>query len=116
MNESVPARRSRADVRQAWAERLQRFATAGLPAAPFCAQEGVSLASFYLWRRRLAAQGPTPRSSAAPSTPRLLPVRLTTAPVPLEIVLTTGAVLRIGPGADPATVHDLLRLLGALPC
>jgi hypothetical protein len=113
MNEPVPAPRSRADVRHAWAERLRRFADSGLAAAPFCAQEGVSLASFYLWRRRLTQP---PAGPAAPRGPRLLPVRLAAAPAPFELALPSGAVLRVGPGADPAALAELLRLLGALPC
>jgi hypothetical protein len=47
--------RSRAATQQAWAERLARFPDAGLSPAAFCAAEGVSLPSFYSWKRRLAA-------------------------------------------------------------
>lgn len=39
----------------AWRQRLERFGRAGLPVTRFCAAEGVSLASFYLWRKKLAA-------------------------------------------------------------
>ncbi len=46
-----PARRGAA-AHAAWSERLARFATAGLTPAQFCAQEGVSLPSFYAWTRR----------------------------------------------------------------
>ena len=47
---TVPATpRPRAAARQAWVERLQRFADAGLSPARFCAAEGVSLPSFYAW-------------------------------------------------------------------
>src|SRR5947199_319176 len=46
--------RSRAATRQAWVERLARFPDSGLSPAQFCAQEGVSLPSFYAWKRRLA--------------------------------------------------------------
>jgi|SRR5262245_29068684 len=108
-------RRSRAAVRQTWSDRLQRFAAAGQTPADFCAAEGVSLASFYLWKRRLAAEpGPSPGDA---DTPRLLPVRLTTAAAtPVELVLPTGAVLRLGPGCDLDVVRALLATLGATPC
>ena len=54
MTDPIPApSRTRAAVRQAWIDRLARFASAGLNTAQFCAAEGVSLASFYLWKRRL---------------------------------------------------------------
>src|SRR3954447_20371816 len=110
--------RSRDAVRHTWAERLARFATASLTTAQFCAAEGVSVASFYLWRRRLAAaELPAgAQSSGHQAGPRLLPVRLPEPTPAVELVLPTGAVLRIGAGADEATLTALLRLLGVLPC
>ncbi len=110
--------RSREATRQAWAERMARFPTAGLTTAQFCAAEGVSIASFYLWKRRLAPTAPSALlSDAGPRTPpRLLPVRLPEPPPAVELVLPGGAVLRLGPGVDEATLRSLLRLLGVLPC
>src|SRR4051812_12372987 len=99
-----PPRRGRG--RAAWAERLARFAQSGLSPTQFCAQEGLTLPSFYAWRRRLAAdpQGPATAVTDADPGPRLLPVRLppTTA---VELVLPGGAVLRLGPGCDLAFVR-----------
>jgi len=113
--EPLPApTRSRADARQAWTERLARFATAGLRPAAFCAAECVSLASFYLWKRRLAP--PTAELSDADLAPRLLPVHLVAAPPPLELVLPTGVVVRVSPDTDPTRLTALLRLLGVLSC
>src|SRR5262245_53822681 len=113
MTEPTTAPRSRATIRQAWVERLARFTASGQSAAQFCAAEGVSVASLYHWKRRLAAPAP----AAAPSdAPRLLPVRLASAPAPLEVVLPGGAVLRVGPGADPDALAALLRLLGGPTC
>jgi hypothetical protein len=112
-------RRSRAATRQTWVERLARFSLSGLRPAQFCAQEGVSLPSFYAWKRRLATATLDP-AAAAPrdrdAGPRLLPVRLP-APAPaLELVLPGGAVLRIPPGADLAWVRSLVEALGGVPC
>ncbi len=115
---SLTPRASRDAVRQTWAERLARFAAAGLTTAQFCAAEGVSVASFYLWKRRLAAQNLSagPEFSRPEAGPRLLPVRLADQTPAIELVLPGGAVLRLGPGADAATLGSLLRLLGVLPC
>jgi hypothetical protein len=107
-------RRCRAAVRQTWIDRLQRFAAAGQTPADFCAAEGVSLASFYLWKRRLAAEHGPPAGEAG--MPRLLPVRLTAAATPVELVLPGGAVLRLGPGCDLDFVRALLAALGGTPC
>jgi hypothetical protein len=105
-------------VRQAWIKRLARYATAGLTVARFCAGEGVSVASFYLWKRRLAAAElpAAPADSGPEAELRWLSVRLPEAVPPLELVLPTGAVLRIGAGADEATLRGLLRLLRVAPC
>ncbi len=40
-----------------WRGRFERFSQSGLAVAPFCAGEGVSVASFYLWRKRLGVKG-----------------------------------------------------------
>src|SRR3954447_18504488 len=98
--------RSRDAVRHTWAERLARFASAGLTTAQFCATEGVSVASFYLWKRRLAGavRPAVPEISGQQAGPRLLPVRLTNPAPAVELALPSGAVLRIGPGADEATL------------
>src|ERR1041384_2205974 len=113
--EAPKSPRSREATRQTWAERLARFASAGLTTAQFCAAEGVSVASFYLWKRRPAPPASS-ELSGPQAGPRLLPVRLTDPAPAVELVLPTGAVLRIGAGADEATLTALLRLLGVLPC
>jgi transposase len=109
--------RSRAATRQAWVERLARFPDSGLSPAQFCTQEGVSLPSFYAWKRRLATEALDP--AAAPpdgAGPRLLPVRLPAPAAAPELVLPGGAVLRIPPGADLAWVRSLVEALGGVPC
>jgi hypothetical protein len=97
-------------------ERLARFRASGLGPAQFCTQEGVSLPSFYAWKRRLATAA---LDAVAPpdgeAGPRLLPVRLP-ALAALELVLSGGAVLRIPPGADLAWVRSLVEALGGVPC
>ncbi len=49
--EVIPSPRSRAAARQTWVEQLACFAASGLRPAAFCAAEGVSLPSFYSWKR-----------------------------------------------------------------
>ena len=36
-----------------WRERLARYAVSGQPVAAFCRSQSISVASFYLWRKRL---------------------------------------------------------------
>jgi hypothetical protein len=115
-----PARpaRSRAATRQLWVEPLERFARSGLTPTQFCATEVCALPSFYSWKRRRAAEhGDRPPATAGAEHPgpRLLPVHLHTAAA-LQLLLPTGAVLRIPPGCDRAWLRCLVAALGALPC
>lgn len=117
--EPLPSPRPRAAARQLWVERLARFSASGLRPAEFCAAEGVSLPSFYSWKRRLTTPSratDTPATAEPTPTPRLLPVRLASAPAPLELVLPGGAVLRIPPGSDLAFVRSLVAALGDGSC
>jgi transposase len=109
--------RGRAATRAVWAERLQRFADSGLRPAPFCANEGVSLPSFYTWKRRLRQEaGPAAEPLFGEAgAPRLLPVQLSPAAA-VELVLPGGAVLRLLPGCDLALVKALAQTLGDTPC
>ena len=113
----VPSPRCRGVARQLWVERLARFSASGLRPAEFCAAEGVSLPSFYSWKRRLAAPQPaaTEQNSGSDLGPRLLPVHLPT-PALVELVLPGGAVLRLVPGCDLAFVRSLLDALGGASC
>src|SRR5262245_28085713 len=88
--------------RQAWIERLDRFKDSGQSPAAFCAAEGVSLPSFYSWRRRLSAQtsDAAPTGAKQSSTPRLLPVLLQGQFALVEVVLLSGLVLRLPRDCD----------------
>jgi hypothetical protein len=111
MSDSVPSsRRSREATRQLWVERLTRFATAEQSVVAFCAAEGVSVNSFFYWKRRLA--GP---AGAPDAEPCFLPVRVT-SPAPVEVVLPGGTTLRLSPGCDLAFVRSLLDALAGASC
>jgi hypothetical protein len=116
---TCPTPRSRAFTRALWRERLARFPDSGLTVAQFCATEAVSVPSFYAWRRRLAAAARTddaPPGAAAPRGARLLPVRLPPPATAVELVLPTGALLRLPPGCDLAWVRALVAALGDASC
>lgn len=109
---TAPAAPSRDAARQKWIDRLDRFASAGLPVSAFCRHEGVSTQAFYYWRQKLAPTQP----AATPRPPRLLPVALLPPSGHLELVLPQGAVLRLAPGCDLAFVRSLVAALGESPC
>jgi hypothetical protein len=97
-----------------WRLRLDRQATGGLSIPDFCEREGVSTASFYAWRRRLAAP------VTAPSDPPLfVPIRLDrTAPagdtspdLGFEIELPHHIRLRCAAAPDPVWLGRLVAAL-----
>jgi hypothetical protein len=62
------------DYQRVWSSRLRRFETCGLTVTKFCDDEGISVASFYHWRKRLATEKADSKLS-----PACVPVRATPA-------------------------------------
>lgn len=114
----MPVPKSRRDpstARRTWAERLDRFRRSGQTVAQFCAVEGVSEPSFYVWKRTLTA-GADPLRPPAPA-PTLVPIRLTPSPAaPIELALPSGAVVRFPAAARPELIVAVLRGLEERPC
>ena len=101
-------------LRALWRERLRRQAGSGLTIAHFCAQEGLSTATFHAWKRRLrlielADALPTP-----PAQPAFLPVTVRLSEhasdeaSPIVADLPNGIRLRI-PTADARLACRLVR-------
>lgn len=100
--------------REAWEQRLARFERGGVTVAAFCAREGVSVPSFYQWRRKLAAGNAGQRKSGTASSVagevRFLPIELAGGISSVEVLLPGGAKLRV-----PSHEHEALRtILAAL--
>jgi hypothetical protein len=53
---SRPGRRPDADTRLLWQQRPEHLRRSGLTVADFCDRAGLSVASFYAWKRRLAEE------------------------------------------------------------
>jgi len=81
--------------RQAWIERLKRFAQANQTVAQFCQIEGVSVPSFYNWRKKIR-----PENDSLTIPPTFLPVELAATPkaqpaTVLSLDLPGGVSLRL---------------------
>jgi hypothetical protein len=107
------ARSFDSDKAAAWRRRFGRFKRSRLTVTQFCRQEGVSTASFYWWRKRLAdPQAPRPNGKARRRTskrdagrvPAFQTVRVTPAGAPLSVHLPGGMRVEV-----PADNLDVVR-------
>ena len=103
------------DVRLAdeWRGRFARYAMSELTIAEFCIVEGVSVSSFYLWRKKLAKKSEY-RQDAKIQRSVFAPVRLVTSPsVPAPLVtvqLPGGTRLEI-PMSDCEAFERTIQIL-----
>jgi hypothetical protein len=95
-----------------WRQRLQRFDTSNSSVSRFCRREGVSVASFYHWRKKLAAPADTSPAGQRPSRPcAFKPLSITAATSPtIAVHLPGGARLEV-PAGDYQTVRVVVREL-----
>ncbi len=89
-----------------WQQRLARFQTAGLSVVRFCHQEGVSTATFYQWRKKLAQRK---HAQAAPDPSAFAKVTLV-ATADVRVSLPGGTQLHV-PTGDPHTLQVVLRTI-----
>jgi hypothetical protein len=104
---------------------MREWRVSGLSVRAFCAEQGLSEASFYAWRRTLAERDAAAvkfvpvRIASEPRSPMTTSVSAGAAvstsgdavPTAVELVLGGGRRLRIGPGFDGPTLARLLALL-----
>jgi transposase len=107
-----PGRRPNPALATLWQQRLRHFEQSGLSATAFCTEHGLSLPSFFAWRRRLRQQAMAAATDGVSPDTRFVPIRLLPGAPPLELVLPTGAILRLAPGCDLAFVRALVVALG----
>ncbi len=111
--------RKRRDPRkeQFWRRVVQQWRQSGLPIRQFCRLHHVSEPSFHAWRRTLKERDAEP--SATPFVPvRVVPEPSTVAAAQthshdpgIELILTNGRRLHIGPAFDASTLRRLLSIL-----
>jgi transposase-like protein len=97
---------------QEWRRRMQRFEEGQQSVAAFCRDEGVSDASFYQWRRRLAEPSVQELDREADATTGFRPVRVLTA-THISVRLPGGTRLRV-PSSDPQAVRLVIETLAHL--
>lgn len=88
----------------AWRRRVRRFASSGMTVVRFCEDEGISTASFYRWRKRLAKRRTSTRDGG--HTPTFQAVRVTAADAAVAILLPGGARVEV-----PTDAIDAVRVV-----
>ena len=112
-------KRSATDGReQFWRERLRRQQCSGQGVREFCQAAGVSVPSFYWWRREVRIRDARRRGT---NRPQFVPVQITPKPptgtaIGVEVVLAGGRSIRVGSGFDADHLRAVLAALEATPC
>ena len=110
----APGRARDARKERQWRRRIDQWRVSGLSVRAFCAQHGLTQASFYTWRRVLQRR--------ATEQPAFVPVQVVADATPacqasaLEVLLLDGRTVRVAPGFDAATLRQSLAVLEGRPC
>jgi|LakMenEpi13Sep09_1017268.scaffolds.fasta_scaffold16115_2 transposase len=90
---------------QLWAGRMKRYRASSLTVHEFCRREGVSVPSFYQWRKKLAH---------CPAEPTFIPVSLPpSGAAPITLKLPGGAEIEIEASVDPLMLRRLIAAVMA---
>lgn len=123
------ARQPSVSKERMWRERLDRYRQSGVSVAAFCAAEGVSLAAFYGWQRRLrevagpacgpqlaapvvrdaALREPALRETAGDHAALFVPVAVRAPVDEVRIDVPGGVVLRLPLTVDERLLRACLR-------
>lgn len=94
-----------------WRGRFERFSRGELAVGPFCAREGVSVASFYYWREKVGE--PEDSSARRPRTDRrsvFRPVTVVPTAPAIRIELPCGTRIEVGT-EDPEVVRAVVGVV-----
>jgi hypothetical protein len=105
---------------QHWRRLIAEWRRSQLNIRAFCKQRQLSEPSFHAWRRTLAERdrertARRPRRASRQQAPTFVPLRVvpevSDAASGIEVVLTSGHVLRVRSGFDVETLRQLLAVL-----
>jgi len=112
------AGRKSAEKALRWREILGRQAESRVSIREFCATEGLSVPSFYAWRKKLREPTTDGRRPAAairrqPSDhgPLFVPVKLLESPPALEIIHPLGYRVQLTGEVDPVALRHVIQTL-----
>lgn len=107
------AKASEDDQEQFWRMAIETWRSSGLSIRQFCRQEGLSEPQFYLWRKKLSSSGITDAiHQDEPRQEAFIEVALPkNSDIAIEVLLSSGNMVRIPFGADTATLNNVISAL-----
>ena len=115
MSETIKAEKpTKDDQQQFWQMAIETWKSSGLSIRQFCVKEGLTEASFYIWRKKLAGDDSEQEDQCKPESSAFIEVAMPqNASVAIELLLTSGNTLRIPAGVDSATLSMVLSVARA---
>jgi hypothetical protein len=110
------SKRERVEKEEFWRQQMEGFAASGLSVKAYCAQQGIAVANWYYWRKRLGKRAESP--VMASGVEEFLPITLAPnrASMPaVEIQLLSGRSLKLSAPLDTSWLQSLVRVLEG-PC
>jgi hypothetical protein len=121
---------------QFWRKAVRGWQRSGLSIRSYCAGQQLNEAKFYAWRREIARRDQEKKRSRPSGSRRqcrrgqqdepvgcrdlFLPMNIvpeeTLSSGRIDIVLSSGRVVRVEPGFDRLALRDVVATLEALPC
>ena len=111
--------RSKRSGRAFWERTIRQWRGEGSTSVrAFCRRRGVTESAFYFWRRRLGEESSAAAAPSGRTDPTFVPVHVVGSGAlsvggVIEVVFPCGTVLRAEPGADGATLREVLAVLRA---
>ncbi len=97
--------------RESWLQRMERFAQSNLTVKNFCAQENISVPSFYQWKKKLAPTKATESRVAAFLPVQLDPLLRTLSGLTIQVNLPGGAQVQVPQGLGSEAMVTLFTAI-----
>jgi len=102
------------DQEQFWRMAIETWQASGLSIRQFCKDEGLHEPQFYMWRKKLADCSIEPADQDSSGQQAFIEVALPkNNDTVIELLLTSGNMVRIPCGADSATLSNVMSALHA---
>jgi hypothetical protein len=103
------ANRTVLERRTFWQDHLAQWQGSGLTQVAYCRQQGLKVAQFGYWKKRLLP--PTAPQAAPGAALSFIPVQLASARVTLAVVVNERLRVEVYPGFDSATLRAVVQAL-----